>query len=178
MSAQVRPALRTDVPAIWNIYNAAVLNTTASYDLEPVSLDSRLVWFDHKRQAGWPVLVAEVHGEVVGWATFGPFREKAGYAGTVEHSVYVHEDHQGQGLGLQLMTALMDEARRGGFHVMLGGVDAENAGSLAFHERLGFVPVARFREVGRKFGRWLDLVFVQLQLSEGGDELSSPRPLR
>jgi phosphinothricin acetyltransferase len=177
MPAQVRPALRTDVPAIWNIYNAAVLHTTASYDLEPVSLDSRLTWFDHKRQAGWPVLVAELRGEVVGWATFGSFREKAGYAGTIEHSVYVREDCQGRGLGRLLLSALIDEARRRGFHTMVGGVDAGNVGSLAFHERLGFVQVAHFREVGRKFGRWLDLVFVQLQLPEEG-ELRPPPPRR
>ncbi|GGM06850.1 GNAT family N-acetyltransferase [Deinococcus aerophilus] len=86
----------------------------------------------------------------------------------------MREDRQGQ--GLLLMTALIDEARRRGLHTMVGGVDAENAGSLTFHERLGFVQVARFREVGRKFGRWLDLVFVQLQLSEDEDELSRPRP--
>ncbi|GGL73581.1 phosphinothricin acetyltransferase [Deinococcus aerolatus] len=169
MPPRVRPATRADVPAMLEIYNHAVLHTTASYDLEPVVLETRLAWFDHKQVAGWPVLVLEEPGEVtgdrvIGWATYGPFREKPGYAGTVEHSIYVREDRRGSGLGHLLMLALIADARARGFHVMVGGVDASNAGSLAFHARLGFVQVAEFRQVGRKFGRWLDLAFVQLLL--------------
>ncbi len=165
MPPRVRPATRADVPAMLKIYNHAVLHTTASYDLEPVALETRLAWFDHKQVEGWPVLVLEEPGdEVIGWATYGPFREKPGYAGTVEHSVYVREDRRDSGLGRLLMLALIADARARGFHVMVGGVDADNVGSLAFHARLGFVQVAGFRQVGRKFGRWLDLAFVQLLL--------------
>lgn len=151
----VRPATRADVPAILEIYNHAVLHTTASYDLEPVSLESRLAWFDQRVRGGWPVLVTALDGEVTGWATFGPFREKPGYRFTAEHSVYVRHDCRGQGLGRAL-------------HSLVGGVDAGNAGSLAFHEGLGFRQVAHFREVGFKFGRWLDLVFLQLPLTGEG----------
>ena len=142
------------------------------YDLEAVSLATRLAWFDHKGAAGWPVLVLEDAGKIIGWATYGPFREKPGYAGTVEHSVYVRDGLRGAGLGTLLMTALIADARARGFHVMVGGVDAENAGSLAFHARLGFVQVAHFREVGRKFGRWLDLAFVELLLDGGAAQIS------
>ncbi|AXG98669.1 GNAT family N-acetyltransferase [Deinococcus wulumuqiensis] len=165
MTFRVRPAVLADVPGILDIYNHAVLHTTATYDLEPVSLDSRLSWFSARQQSGFPVLVAEGEGaEVLGFASYGPFREKAGYAATVEHSVYVREGHQGAGLGRALMTPLIAAAREQGLHVMLGGIDADNAGSLAFHRRLGFEEVAHFRQVGRKFGRWLDVVFMQLTL--------------
>ncbi|GGO28993.1 GNAT family N-acetyltransferase [Deinococcus humi] len=166
MSPLVRPATRADVPATLEIYNHAVLHTTASYDLEPISLETRLDWFDRKRRAGWPVLVVVDGPRVMGWATYGPFREKLGYAGTVEHSVYIRDRLRGRGLGRLLMTALIDDARTAGFHVMVGGVDAANTDSLAFHARLGFVQVAHFRQVGRKFGRWLDLAFMQRHLSE------------
>lgn len=163
-SITIRPAQQKDVPAILDIYNDAVIHTTASYDLEPVSLESRQAWFAHKQEDGWPVLVAELGGEVVGWATFGPFREKAGYAGTVEHSVYVAGGHRGAGIGLSLMQPLIAEARARGLHVMIGGIDADNAGSIAFHKKLGFEEATPLRQVGRKFDRWLDLVFMPLYL--------------
>ncbi len=167
---QVRPARHDDLPAILEIYNGAVLHTTASYDLEPVTLESRQEWFGQKEAGGWPVLVAEEAGEVVGFATFGPFRGKAGFDGTAEHSVYIREGVRGGGLGTALMAPLIAEARRMGLHVLVGGIDAENAGSLRFHGRFGFVPVAHMPHVGRKFGRWLDLVFVQLILDEEKSE--------
>lgn len=160
----LRHATRDDVPAMLDIYNHAVLHTTASYDLEPVTLESRLDWFDHKTQDGWPVLVALNGSGVVGWATFGPFREKAGYRYSVEHSVYVRDGLRGAGIGQQLMQTLIAEAHTRGYHTMLGGVDADNTASLAFHERLGFTQVAHIRQVGRKFDRWLDLVFMQRML--------------
>ncbi|OLV16351.1 GNAT family N-acetyltransferase [Deinococcus marmoris] len=172
MSPVVRPATRADVPATLEIYNHAVLHTTASYDLEPVSLDTRLAWFDHKRAAGWPILVLEEADKVIGWATYGPFREKPGYAGTVEHSVYIRDGLRGAGLGTLLMTSLIEDASARGFHVMVGGVAADNAGGLAFHARLGFVQVAHFRQVGYKFGRWLDLAFMELLLNGETDQIS------
>lgn len=168
----VRAATRSDVEAITEIYNQAVVHTTASYDLEPVTLASRLDWFDQKIADGWPVLVAtgdpadgqQGTGEVLGWSSYGPYRAKAGYDATVEHSVYVSSDHRAEGVGTALLLPLIAQARAEGRHVMLGGVDADNAGSIAFHERHGFTVVAHFRQVGRKFDRWLDLVFLQLLL--------------
>ncbi|PTA69754.1 GNAT family N-acetyltransferase [Deinococcus arcticus] len=166
----IRPATHGDVPAITEIYNHAVLHTTASYDLEPVTLAARRAWFDEKATGRWPVWVAQ-HGAgaVIAWATFGPFRAKPGYRFTAEHSVYVAPRAQGAGVGHALMTMLIASARQRGLHSLVGAVDADNAGSLAFHARLGFVPVAHFQQVGHKFGRWLDLVFVQLLLEEAGE---------
>ncbi|WP_424950155.1 N-acetyltransferase family protein [Deinococcus sp.] len=164
----VRPATRADVPSILEIYNEAALHTTASYDLEPVSLASRLEWFDEKVEHGHPVFLAERGGEVLGWSAYGPFRSKPGYAFTAEHSVYVTAVARGQGLGRALMVPVIEHARAAGMHVLIGGVDATNAASIGLHVSLGFEQVAHFRQVGRKFGRWLDLVFVQLLL-EGGE---------
>ncbi len=169
-AVQVRPAVRADVPAILEIYNHAVLHTTASYDLEPQVLDVRLAWFDLRVLEGWPVLVAEQGGRVVGWSTYGRFRDKPGYRHSVEHSVYVAPEVHGSGLGTALMRPLIEQARQDGHHVMIAGVDAENAGGLHFHERLGFVQAAHFRQVGHKFGRWLDLVFLQLMLEQSGEK--------
>lgn len=163
----IRPALPADLPGILEIYNEAVINTTASYDLEPVNLQNRQDWYDGRRAAGFPIFVAaDAGGEVLGFASYGTFRDKPGYNGTVEHSVYIRGGHRGAGLGLALMQRLMAEARAQHFHVMLGSVDADNAGSIAFHERLGFRQVAHFHQVGRKFGRWLDMLFMELLLEE------------
>lgn len=161
---EIRPAVRQDVPAILDIYNQAVRDTTASYDLTEVSLESRLAWFDDKAAQGWPVWVAEDGGEVVGWATFGPYRAKAGYDQTAEHSVYVRQGYQGQGIGQALMLELIAEGRRRGLHVLIGVVDAENAASIRFHQRFGFEVAGTLRQVGRKFDRWLDAVFMELIL--------------
>ena len=151
---------------ITEIYNQAVLHSTASWDLEPASLEDRLDWFETKLAGQWPVLVAVEGDEVTGWGSFGTFRDKPGYRHTVEHSVYVRDGQQGRGIGSKLLSALVAEAQRRGFHAMVGGVSADNAGGIAFHERHGFVAVGRFREVGRKFDRWLDLVFLQRLLDE------------
>ena len=163
----VRPATRADVPAILEIYNEAVLNTTASFDLEPVTLASRLVWYDDKQAQGHPVFVAERGDGVLGWSSYGPFRAKAGYRYTAEHSVYVAARVRGQGLGRALMLPVIEHARAAGLHVLVGGVDASNAPSLRLHTALGFEQVAHFRQVGRKFGRWLDLTFLELRLDDG-----------
>lgn len=165
-AAQVRPAVQADLPSILEIYNHAVTHTTASYDLEPQTLEERLAWFAARQHEGWPVLVAVQESRVVGWGSYGKFRDKPGYRHSVEHSVYIAPDVQGGGLGTALMRPLIERAKADGHHVMLGAVDAENAGSLRFHGRLGFEQVAHFRQVGHKFGRWLDLIFLQLLLEQ------------
>ncbi len=162
MPITIRPAAETDLEAITAIYNEAGVGTTASYDLIPVSQDEQRQRFEAKVRHGHPTLVATQDDRVVGYASYGPFRDKAGYSYTVEHSVYVDAEHRASGVGRMLMTALIDYARGHGVHVMLGAVDASNEASVAFHERLGFVEVGRMAEVGRKFGRWLDVVFLQL----------------
>ncbi|MGJ6980901.1 GNAT family N-acetyltransferase [Aestuariimicrobium soli] len=162
MPLTIRPATLADLPAITAIYNEAGVGTTASYDLAPVTVAERTAVFQDKQRHGHPTLVAVLDGETVGFASYGNFRDKAGYNYTVEHSVYVKSGHRAAGVGRMLMTALIDYAKGHGVHVMIGVLDGSNETSIAFHERMGFLEVARMPEVGRKFGRWLDIVMMQL----------------
>jgi len=158
----VRPACADDVPAMAAIYNDVIATSTAIYSTQPSSLPERLDWFRARTGAGFPVLAAVQGAELVGYASFAEFRGAwPGYLHSTEHSVYVRADHRQRGVGSALVQALFPLAAALDKHVMIGGIDAANEGSLRMHERLGFQRVAHFREVGRKFGRWLDLVFVQ-----------------
>ena len=161
----LRDACPADIPRITSIYNHAVLHTTAIWNDQVVDEANRLAWLQERQQAGYPVLVAIApDGRVAGYATFGPWRAWDGYRHTVEHSVYVHPDARRQGVGLALMTALIERARAGGMHVMVAGIDAANGGSVALHRQLGFEATGVMKEVGCKFGRWLDLTFYCLTL--------------
>lgn len=166
MDFHLRPATENDIPAILAIYNHAVLTTTASYDTEPEALAVREEWFHEHQAHGFPVLVAERAGssEVVGWGSLGQFRSKSGYRYTVENSLYISEVERGKGLGKLLLAALIEEARRLGFHAIVAGIDSEAHVSLRLHERAGFVQVGYLPEVGFKFDRWLDVVFMELRL--------------
>ncbi len=154
-----------DIPGILAIYNDVIATSTAIYRDEPATLDAHLEWWRQRVALGYPVLVARDDQGVAGFASFGDFRQWPGYRFTVEHSVHVRSDCRGRGVGGALMTPLLARATGLGKHVMIAGVDAENVASRRFHERLGFEPVAHFREVGFKFGRWLDLMFLQRFLS-------------
>lgn len=162
----IRNADEADLPAIRDIYNAAVRDTTAIWNDVEVDLADRLDWFRQRRSVGFPVLVAERGGSIVGYAACGPFRPQFGYRTTVEHSVYVAEDARGGGIGRTLMLALMDRLGDAGQHVMVGAVDATNKASIALHLSLGFAEVGRMPQVGQKFGRWLDLVLLQRLLDD------------
>lgn len=169
MSITIRPATVDDLPGLLAIYNDVIATSTAVFSLEPTTLDERRRWFDSRVAAGYPVIVADVEGAVAGFASFGEFRGAwHGYRYSVEHSVHVAAAHRGHGLGSQLTSALFAPAAAMGKHVMIGGIDAANEVSLRMHERLGFERVAHFREVGHKFGRWLDLVFVQKFVDAAG----------
>jgi phosphinothricin acetyltransferase len=157
----IREARIEDVPGILAIYNDVMATSTAIYREEPATLAAHSDWFRQRTAAGYPVLVADDAAGIAGFASFGDFRQWPGYRFTVEHSVHVRGDRRGQGIGNALMHPLIARARAMGKHVMIAGVDAENEPSRRFHERLGFEKVAHFREVGFKFGRWLDLVFLQ-----------------
>jgi phosphinothricin acetyltransferase len=161
LRASVRAATRDDIPAILEIYNDAILTTTASYDYEAVTLASREEWFARKAEGGWPVLVAEHNHAVQGFASFGPFRDWAGYLHTVEHSIYVASHTRRMGIGSALLPALIEAARTRGVHAMVGGIDVNNVASLRLHEKFGFEQVAHFKEIGYKFHRWLDLIFME-----------------
>lgn len=161
----IRPATREDFADITDIYNAAGVGTTASFDLEEVSVEDRLQWWKQRRAMNHPVLVATVDETVLGFASYGPFRSKSGYRYTVEHGVYVSPEHHHSGLGRMLMTALIDHAHGHRVHVMMGVIDASNTASIAFHLKLGFVEVGRMVEVAHKFGCWQDAVLMQLTFS-------------
>ena len=161
---EVRDASAADLPAILAIYNDVIATTTAVYQEDPATLEDRLAWWQGRLTHGYPVLVAADGGSILGFASFGDFRAWPGYRFTVEHSVHVRPDCRGQGVGHALMTVLLARGRALGKHVMMAGVDAENAGSIRFHERLGFERVGHLREIGFKFGRRLDLVFMQRML--------------
>ena len=161
---QVRDAREDDLAAVLAIYNDVIHTTTAVYRDDPASLEERREWWQARTAQGYPVLVAVEDDAVVGFASFGDFRAWPGYRFTVEHSVHVRADRRGSGVGQALMPPLIARARGLGKHVMMAGVDADNDGSIRFHERLGFERVGHLREVGFKFGRRLDLVFLQLLL--------------
>jgi L-amino acid N-acyltransferase YncA len=154
-------ATRENLPGILEIYNEVIRNTTAVYSDREVTLEDREKWLDAKRGAGFPVLVAADSSGVVGFGTFGEFRAWPCYRLSVEHSVHVRADFRRRGAGRALVLALIDAAGAAGKHVMIAGIDAENVNSISLHESLGFEVVGHFREVGRKFDRWLDLKFMQ-----------------
>jgi L-amino acid N-acyltransferase len=161
---RVRPAKADDLPALLEIYNDAVVNTTASWDLVPWTPAEHAEWYATKAAHRHPILVAVEDGEVLGYAAYGPFRSKAGYAATMEHSVYVRPSSQGRGIGRTLLVAVIEAARANGVHALIGGLSADNDVSMRLHASLGFVEVGRLPEVGRKFDVWLDLVLLQLIL--------------
>ena len=165
----VRHACKEDCAAISEIYNHAVLHTAAIWNDTTVDTDNRIAWFEARTLAGYPVLVSEENGIITGYASFGDWRAFDGFRHTVEHSVYVHPDHQGKGIGRMLMKALIIEARDIGKHVMVAGIEAQNHASIHLHQTLGFVTTGQMPQVGTKFGRWLDLTFMQLQLDERSD---------
>jgi phosphinothricin acetyltransferase len=160
----IRPAVEADIPAISDIYNHIILNTTAVYQYEAQSLDMRRAWYEAKMKDGYPVFVAEDEGAVVGLSSYGPFRAWAAYKYTVENSVYVAEGQRGKGIGKLLIRPLIDSVRERGLHAIIAGIDATNDPSIRLHQSFGFKEVAHFKEVGYKFGRWLDLKFLELLL--------------
>jgi phosphinothricin acetyltransferase len=163
---ELRDAAVSDLPGVLAIYNEVIATTTAIYAYEPSTLGERTAWWEARRSGGFPVTVAADHGEVLGFGSFGGWRASPGYVSTVEHTVHVRADARRRGVGRAIVTDLIERARALGKHVMLGGIDAENAASLALHAALGFERAALHRQVARKFDRWLDLVIVQRMLSD------------
>jgi len=164
MNIKLRPATSNDLEKILEIVNHSILHTTANYNYDVQTLEVQTKWFEDKNAKKLPIVVADLEGEVVGFGSYGQFREKIGYQYTVEHSVYVVDHVIGKGIGSQLLTELIRLAKEQGYHCMIGAIDADNAGSIAFHERFGFIAAGTIREVGYKFDHWLDLVFMQLLL--------------
>ena len=158
---EIRDAGEADLPGLLAIYNDVVATSTAIYSYVQTTLEERTSWWRARVGMGYPVLVAVDESGVLGFSTFGDFRSWPGYRFTVEHSVHVRADTRGRGVGKDLVKALFPRAAAVNKHVMIAGVDAANEASIRFHERLGFQKSGHLREVGHKFDRWLDLVFLQ-----------------
>lgn len=156
-----RPLVTAHLPAVTRIYNDAVANTTATWVTKPASLEDRRAWWQERLGDGFPTLSAVLDDQCIGYASYGRFRAGPGYRFTRELSIYVDTAHRGKGVASRLMEALEAQARQDGVHVLVGGLEAGNAASLALHVKHGYTEVARMPQVGRKFERWLDLVLVQ-----------------
>ncbi|NNV54512.1 GNAT family N-acetyltransferase [Panacibacter sp. KCS-6] len=160
----IQHATEADLPQILSIYNDAILHTTAVYDYEPHTIEMRTEWFKEKRKHAFAVFVAEENGVILGFSTLGHFRTWEGYKFTVENAVYVKADSRGKGIGKLLLKPLIDNAKALRYHTIMAGIDATNEASIALHKQFGFEQVAYMKEVGYKFNRWLDLVFMQLMV--------------
>lgn len=162
---KIRNATERDAEVIAEIYNDAVVNTTAIWNENTVDFLNRIKWMRDRQQAGFPVVVAvDEDDRVIGFASYGDWRPWDGYRHTVEHSVYVHKNARGQGTGLALLHELLQLAKKQGKHVMVAGIESGNEASIALHKKVGFIESGRVTEVGAKFGRWLDLTFLQLHI--------------
>lgn len=162
----IRTATAADAQGLTEIYNHAVENTVAILNETLVDADNRAAWVAQRQDDGFPVLVAEEEGIILGYASYGPWRPFHGFRETVEHSVYVRAGQRGKGLGRKLMQALIEQAKADGLHMMVAAVTAGNDASIKLHESLGFQITARMPQVGQKFGEWLELIFLQLQLDD------------
>lgn len=155
-----------DIGRICDILNHAIVTSTALYDYEPRSLGQVTAWAQQKLVSGLPLLGAyDQAGELLGFATYGPFRPQPAYKYTAEHSIYVKDGYQGQGIATALMTGLLEKADIDQYHVMVGCIDADNQASIALHKKFGFEHCGTVKQAGFKFGRWLDAAFYQKVLA-------------
>ncbi|MBS1934480.1 MAG: N-acetyltransferase [Bacteroidetes bacterium] len=169
----IRLAKEADLPAILSIYNDVILNTTAVFEYKPHSLEMRKAWFDSKTKDGIPVFIAEENGRILGLSTLGPFRAWAAYKYSVENSVYVAANERGRGVAKLLMPPMINAAKEKQMHVIIASIEATNEASLHLHKSFGFEEVAHFKQVGYKFGKWLDLKFLELILDTPENPIES-----
>ena len=161
----IKPCEEKQLPEIREIFNEAILNSTALYDYKPRTMEMMNRWFMEKQNGNYPVIGVFDHEDLLlGFASYGSFRGRPAYKYSVEHSVYVRSDQRGKGIGTLLLKEIVEIAKEQDYHVLVGGIDASNRESIRLHEKEGFVFVGIIREAGFKFGRWLDLAFYQLIL--------------
>lgn len=160
----IRHANENDLSDILTIYNEAILNTTAIYSYKPHSLSDRVIWYQSKLREGYPLLVSEEEGKVVAFASYGSFRPYPAFKYTIEHSIYVDKNYRNMGHASRLLRELIQIANENGYATMVGVIDSSNEGSIHMHEKMGFRFSGKIDKAGYKFGRWLDLVFFQLDL--------------
>ena len=161
----IRQATNHDLPDISEIYNDAILNTTAIYAYESKTEAEMEQWFLDKQKAGCPLFIYEEDHKVVAFATYGPFRAHPAYHYTIEHSIYVHPSHRKKGIASNLLDILIKEAKKQNYETMIGVIDSKNQASITLHKRFGFTYCGQLKKVGFKFNRWLDVDFYQLILS-------------
>ena len=161
MEISIRPYKAPDLPPILEIINHNILHSTALYDYTVRTLEQQTAIFQDKLDKGFPIFVAVCDSQVVGFGYYSEFRFREAYKFTVEHSVYAHPDWQGKGIGKLLLDELITSAKKQNIHTLIGVIDAENVGSIAFHQRMGFEVKGTLKETGFKFNRWLHCVFVQ-----------------
>ena len=161
----IRPATHADLPAILAIYNEAVLNTPATADYTPSTLEARTAWYEERMQKGLPVFVAEEEDQILGWSSLNPYHARIGYRFSAEVSVYVAAERRGRGIGKQLLPALIEAGRIQGLHVLIASIDSENEASIRLHTAYGFTTIGTLSEVYTKFGRWLGVTYMELRLS-------------
>lgn len=164
MEVQIRPFEIKDTQSILEIINYNILNSTALYDYKTRDFETQKTILEDKINKGFPVIVAEFDGKLVGFGMYSEFRFREAYKFTVEHSVYVSPNEMGKGIGKMIMAQLIIQAKAQGLHTMIGVIDSENKSSITFHEQFGFKTVGIIKESGYKFDRWLDSVFMQLLL--------------
>jgi phosphinothricin acetyltransferase len=162
MEINIRPYQISDIKTILGIINYNIINSTALYDYHPRSLEQQIALFEDKLSKNFPIIVATLHDDVVGFGYYSEFRFREAYRFTVEHSVYVCESHIGKGVGKKLLQQLIAIAKEQQVHTMVAVIDSENKGSIKFHEQFDFKTVGIIKESGYKFDRWLDSVFMQL----------------
>ena len=161
----IRLASAADLPAINAIYNHYVVHSTATYQTAPETAEDRATWFaSHGPEH--PITVAERDGVIVGWGSLSPFHRRAAYSRTVENSVYIHHEYHRRGIGQAMLMDLIARGMKIGHHTIIALIDADQAASVALHEAMGFVTVGHLKQVGHKFGRWLDVYYMQLMLGE------------
>jgi L-amino acid N-acyltransferase YncA len=162
-SCTLRPATESDLVAINDIYNHYVLHSTCTYQEEPELIEDRRRWFS-QHGGKHPVIVAVADERVVGWGSLSVFHARSAYRHTVENSIYLHHQYLRQGIGSLVLQELIRRARDLGHHVIIAGMDGEQAGSIALHAKFGFEKVGHLKQVGFKFGRWLDVIYAELIL--------------
>lgn len=160
----IRNALVTDIKPILAIYNDVLLTTNAIYEKTPRTEKEVLDWYDSRVSIGFPFFVCEFQSQVIGYCTYGKFRDRTCYNPTVEHAIHIASGFRGRGFGTQMLSHLILDAKRRKYHSMIAGIDSGNTGSISLHEKLGFKKVAHIPQVAYKFERWLDLVLLQLIL--------------
>ncbi len=161
---KIRNATLNDLPEIMDIYNHAILHTTSLWVEKPVDLKNRVAWFNEKENAKFPIFVATLDDVIVGYATYGLWRPFGGYEQSREHSVYVKDGIHGKGIGTQLLSRLIIQAKEDNVHVLIAAIEAKNKASINLHQKLGFINRGTLPQVGFKFGQWQDLTYMTLQI--------------